>query len=146
VLTVDLSFSKGQFPEEHDFPMNLRSEKLSAVLPLYRMGLWNAAKTSVQEVGKPQANSGQSFHQNSYNVAKDRAAIFNSAINSFKDIIPSVQVGNIDSGYQIESASSSCGDQAFAAPREFSTADISEGSFRDFDLDTWIYDFLPNFG
>ncbi len=146
VLTVDLSFSKGQFPEEHDFPMNLRSEKLSAVLPLYRMGLWNAAKTSVQEVGKSQANSDQSFHQNGYIVAKDSAAMFNSTINSFQDIIPPDQVGTIDCGYQIGSASSSGGDQAFAAPKEFSGADISEGTFRDLDIDTWIYDVLPNFG
>jgi hypothetical protein len=146
VLTVDLSFSKGQFPEEHDFPMNLRSEKLSAVLPLYRMGLRNAAKVSVQEVGKPQANVDQSFHQNGYMAAKDSAAMFNSAIHSFQDITTPVQVGTIDSGYQIDSTSSSGGDQAFAAPKEFSEADVSEGTLRDFDIDTWIYDVLPNFG
>ncbi|KAH6665007.1 cutinase transcription factor 1 beta [Halenospora varia] len=141
VVTVDLALSKGQFPEEHDFPMNLRSDKLSAVLPLYRIDRNAVAENSVHEVGEPQAGSNQSFHHNRYMVAKDSAAMFDSTINSFQDVITPVLVRTIDSGYQIDSASSSGGDQAFAASRDFPGGSIGEGMF---DIETWIYDLLPN--
>jgi hypothetical protein len=56
-MTVGISFSKGEFPEESDFPSSLHSSKLSAILPLYRMDLGNLKKKDPALSGNSHVNS-----------------------------------------------------------------------------------------
>jgi hypothetical protein len=141
VVTADLAFSKGQFPEEYDFPLSLRSDKLSAVLPLYRMERNAIPEVPVREVGDPRASSNDPFRHGRYLAARDGAAMLDSTLDYFQDVATPVLGATVDSGYQIDSVSSSAGDQVLAASRELSGGSFGEGMF---DIESWIYDLLPN--
>jgi hypothetical protein len=140
VVTVDLAFCKGKFPEEYDFPLNLRSDKLSAVLPLYRMERDGIAETTVREVGEPRTSSHEPSRHNQSVPAREGTAMLDSALDYFRDVATPV-MGTADVGYHMDSASSAAGDHAFTASKDISAASFGDGMF---DIESWIYDLLPN--
>jgi hypothetical protein len=131
VTTVDLSFSRGEFPQESDFPAILNSSKLSAILPLYRMDIDtfknkdsnrpdHTPRTNGRQE-KPNANGAEPISSVLYHPAPYPAA-------------PASQV-NISGHFE----------QPFHNNIEFTDPDTNEHAYNDFDIDSWIYDVLPTF-
>lgn len=52
VMTLDITFSKGEFPKEADFPECLQTSHLSAYLPLYKT---NSGKHSVEGTARTES-------------------------------------------------------------------------------------------
>lgn len=142
VMTVDLSFSKGEFPEESDFPSSLYSSNLSAILPLYRMDLGIFQRKISGVPSYPQVNGEQVKGKDSSATDGNNMTLYNLThyqSGSQPDTANMLSLGNYDSmapgGFE----------SAFSSQMEFMDPKTGEQASRDFNLDSWIYDVLPTF-
>lgn len=135
VTTVDLSFSKGEFPEESDFPAILNSSKLSAILPLYGMDPGTFKNKDSTRSGNPPTNGEIQMKPDTNHANFNSKTGYNPTSSTG---VPPTTQGNMgepqfDAGLRVGF------DHAFPSHMEFTDPN------RDFNLDSWIYDVLPTF-
>lgn len=149
VMTLDLAVSKGEYPEEADFPLCLQTARLANSLPLYRMSLAqgdqsNQITTRAQNtVGRWRGHNGNVRYDKSGNsnpgAATDERS--NSQITSqsgqrelFEEYSPLEPVPETSFGEEFG--------------RQVVSSDDSHmdmyGS-KDLQLDTWMFDVLQDF-
>jgi hypothetical protein len=141
VTTVDLSFSKGEFPEESDFPANLSSSKLTPILPLYRTDVnTRQEKDSIRPVGLPSNGEPQRRYPSDGANASD--VVMYHPTPSL--LAPDPQVNKVSGGSYPAATTRMSFDQPYQQDMDMADASImNDGLFKDFNLDSWISDVLP---
>lgn len=144
VMTLDLSFRKGQFPAESDFPTALQSSKLSKVLPLY----WTTKTPATGDIN-------ESFHSSSENnrgVRHDPGSHGGTSMirNATAPPPGSLDLSTVNHPVdfdeaQLQSESRSDYEQTYPIEIDLMETILGEGEKANFNLENWIYDVLPTF-
>ena len=149
VMTLDLAVSKGEYPEEADFPLCLQTARLANSLPLYRMSL--AQGDQGNQITTRAQNTVVRWRGHSGNVRYDKSG--NSNPGAATDERSNSQITS-QSGQRelfeeyspLEPVPETSFGEEFA--RQVVSSDDSHmdmyGS-KDLQLDTWMFDVLQDF-
>jgi hypothetical protein len=149
VVTLDLAVSKGEYPEEKDFPSCLQTTRLANSLPLYRMGL-NQGDHSNESTIRVQNTVGR-WHGRNANVGYDKSGSCNSGAAtdapSTSSITPQSDQRELFEEYRpLEPGPEPCFGEEFGR-HDVSLNDsyMNMYSSKDLQLDTWMFDVLQDF-
>jgi hypothetical protein len=144
VVTLDLAVSKGEYPEESDFPLCLQTNVLATMLPLYRMSQGDQRNESAVCVQNSVGSRGGS------NVRYDQSRNSNSVAAAHESttahIAPkSYQRELFDDCPPLEPAPEPHFDAEFSRHNVSDDAPMDVYGSKDFQLDAWMFDVLQEF-
>jgi len=150
VVTLDLAVSKGEYPEENDFPLCLQTTRLANSLPLYRMGL-SQGDLSNESTIRVQNTVGRWRGYNA-NVRYDKSGSCNSGATTD---VPSTSQITLQSDQRelleeyppLEPVPEPCCFGEELARQGVSSDDSHMDMYgsKDLQLDTWMFDVLQDF-
>lgn len=145
VWTLDISFRKGRFPDESDFPAKLQSNQLSKILPLYH-----------PDPGTPQSEllprKSKKLRSKNIQSSKGDRTDFSANMetnqqskNSLHERQCDVHLDELHNTNQNDESSRQAFDHLSSSEVDIMSGSSGIQAFSRIELESWIYDVLPPF-
>jgi hypothetical protein len=144
VVTLDLAVSKGEYPEESDFPLCLQTKVLANILPLYRMSQGDQRNGSA--VGVQNSVGSWCGSEVRYDQSRNRDSVAAAHESTTAQIAPqSYQRELFNDCPPLEPAQQPQFDEPFSRHNVSDDTPMDAYGSKDFQLDAWMFDVLQDF-